>query len=205
MVPARGRASIFRHAVHSGDRSVDATLTLSMAYGDRLGSETDARDPSQGGMKLLRVNREKGANLVEFALIAPFLILLLFGIIEFAWLFAQNLDVRHGAREGGRLAAVNYPVGPTDGSVARNGTDTAALVSEICGRMDIATGATVGLQSAGGVGDAVAVAVSAPGNTLTGLLDWALPPGLTLSSTIESRLEQPATWSNTAGGGDACP
>jgi Flp pilus assembly protein TadG len=160
---------------------------------------------SQGGTKLLRVNREKGANLVEFALVAPFLILLLFGIVEFAWLFAQNLDVRHGAREGGRLAAVNYPAGPTNGSVARNPSDKTALMAEVCGRMDIADGTMVDLQSPGGVGDAVVVTVSAPGNTLTGLLDWALPPSLTLSSTIESRLEQPATWNNTSIGGEACP
>ena len=50
---------------------------------------------------------ERGASLVEFALTAPFLILLLLGIIEFGWAFNQNLDVRHGARETARLVDVN--------------------------------------------------------------------------------------------------
>ena len=47
------------------------------------------------------------------ALVAPFLLLLLFGIIEFAWVFGQNLSVTHGAREGARLAAVDF--GDADG------------------------------------------------------------------------------------------
>ncbi|MCZ6566869.1 MAG: pilus assembly protein, partial [Actinobacteria bacterium] len=59
--------------------------------------------------RLLRKRGEKRANLVEFAILAPFLILLLFGIIEFAWVFATNLDVKHGAREGARITAVNTP------------------------------------------------------------------------------------------------
>jgi Flp pilus assembly protein TadG len=148
--------------------------------------------------------RERGANLVEFALIAPFLIMLLFGIIEFAWVFAQNLDVRHGAREGARLAAVNFPIGPTNGSTARNDTDRDALIDEICNRMDVASGVTIDLQSAGTVGAAATAVTSAPRNTLTGIMDWALPSTIVLTSTVEIRVEQPATWTNTPLGGQAC-
>lgn len=155
-------------------------------------------------MKRWGWQRDDGANLIEFAILAPFLILLLFGIIEFAWLFAQNLDVRHGAREGARLAAVNFPEGVTNGG-ARTDANRDTLVAEVCGRMDLASGASVDLQSSGAVGEAATAAVEAPGNTLTGLLDWALPPSLTLSSAVEIRLEQPATWSNTPAGGQPCP
>ena len=42
------------------------------------------------------------------ALVAPVLILLLLGIVDFGWAFSENLDVRHGAREASRLVAVNY-------------------------------------------------------------------------------------------------
>ena len=48
---------------------------------------------------------ERGANLVEFAMVAPFLILLLVGVVEFSWTLATNLDVKQGAREGARLTA----------------------------------------------------------------------------------------------------
>jgi Flp pilus assembly protein TadG len=130
--------------------------------------------------------------------------MLLFGIIELAWVFAQNLDIRHGAREGARLAAVNFPIGATNGTTARNDTDRDALIDEICARMDVASGVTVDLQSAGTVGSAATATTSAPRDTLTGLLDWAIPSSIVLASSVEIRLEQPATWTNAPVGGQLC-
>ena len=150
-----------------------------------------------------RRTNDRGANLVEFAMLAPFLILLLFGIIEFAWIFAQNLDVRHGAREGARLAAVNFPVGVSPGG-PRDATNTTALIAEACGRMDLATGRTVEVISTGSVGDPATFTVSSSADTLTGIMDWAIPPTLTLSSTVEIRLEQPANWADTTSA-TTCP
>lgn len=159
--------------------------------------------------KLIRRDKEKGANLVEFALLAPLLFLLLFGIIEFGWVFSQNLDVRHGAREGARLAAVNYPVGPLASAPARTASQTSAIVAEVCGRMDVAAGAKVTFASSGDVGDPATATVRAPAETLTGFLDWAIPSSLELSSTVEIRLEQFAGWANTDltanPGGESCP
>ena len=56
------------------------------------------------------LNREHGAAAVEFALVAPLLILLVFGIIEFgrAW-SARNVYIS-AAREGARVAAVGGDV-----------------------------------------------------------------------------------------------
>ena len=45
---------------------------------------------------------------MEFAIVVPIFFLLIFGIMEFGWAFFQKLDVRSGANEGARLAAVNY-------------------------------------------------------------------------------------------------
>lgn len=132
---------------------------------------------------------EKGAALIEFAILMPFLILLLIGIIEFAWLFSQNLDVRHGAREGARLAAVNF------------GGTTTAIVTETCTRMDIGSGATITLdRTAAAVGGEASVSVTKPGDTLTGFIDWAIPSPLNLTSSVEIRLEQAATWTPNPGG-----
>ena len=49
---------------------------------------------------------ERGATLVEFALIVPLLLLLVFGIIEFGFLFNSDSNVNQGARAGGRTAAI---------------------------------------------------------------------------------------------------
>ena len=128
--------------------------------------------------------------MVEFAILAPLLILLLFGIIEFAWVFGQNLNVRHGAREGARLAAVNFT----------------PLISETCSRMDLVNGASVALLgtdiNGGGVdvGDEVAVTVTAPVESITGLFDTWMPA--TLTSTVAIRIEQTPSWSS---GSSPCP
>lgn len=47
-----------------------------------------------------------GASALEFALVAPILLALLFGMIEFGFAFQAQLAVTHAAREGARMAAV---------------------------------------------------------------------------------------------------
>lgn len=139
---------------------------------------------------------DKGANMVEFALVAPFLILLLFGVVEFAWVFASNLDVKHGAREGARITAVNTP-----------DTGNVDLAAEICSRMDLVgpnTATTITWASDGtpAVAESVTVTVSTPLDTLVGLVDWAFGGVSNLESTVEIRIEQPPDWSD---GTQNCP
>jgi len=129
-------------------------------------------------------------------MVAPFLILLLFGIIEFAWVFATNLDVKHGAREGARITAVNTP-----------DTGNVDLAAEICSRMELvgsntATSITWASDATPAVGEGVTVTVSTPLTTLTGIMDWAFGGVPTLDSTVEIRIEQPPDWSD---GTENCP
>jgi Flp pilus assembly pilin Flp len=48
---------------------------------------------------------DRGASLIEFALILPFLLALVLGIIEFGWIYTGYISVTGAAREGARLAA----------------------------------------------------------------------------------------------------
>lgn len=50
---------------------------------------------------------ERGATLVEFAIAIPVLLLLIFGIMEFGWIFHGWVTLTAAAREGARLAIVN--------------------------------------------------------------------------------------------------
>ena len=50
---------------------------------------------------------EKGASAVEFAIILPILVILIFGIFEFAIAFNNYITITHAAREGARRAAVD--------------------------------------------------------------------------------------------------
>lgn len=141
---------------------------------------------------------ESGASLVEFALVLPLLLALIFGLIEMSWAFAQTNDVRHGAREGARAAAVDAG-------------DVNAIGQAVCDRMDVvqATQNIVVILTPvsssptepgeGSVGALARMTVTADLKTITGFFDPLLG-GKTVSSTIEFRLEQPgggqgdATW-----------
>lgn len=48
----------------------------------------------------------RGAAAVELAVIAPVLFTILFGIIEFGWMFAVKNSMVNAAREGARLGAL---------------------------------------------------------------------------------------------------
>ena len=50
--------------------------------------------------------RERGATAVEFALLLPVLLLLLFGIIDFGRALNAQITLTQAAREGARLAAL---------------------------------------------------------------------------------------------------
>jgi len=51
--------------------------------------------------------REDGAALVEFALILPLLVLLIFGVIEFGLLFYNQQVITNASREGARYGIVS--------------------------------------------------------------------------------------------------
>jgi hypothetical protein len=50
-----------------------------------------------------RSTRRNGAAAIELAILAPFLLLILFGIIEFGWLFMARQMVHHATSEATRL------------------------------------------------------------------------------------------------------
>jgi Flp pilus assembly protein TadG len=142
-----------------------------------------------------RRRKERGANLVEFALLAPFLIVLLLGIIDFSWFLFQYQDVRHGTREAARLAATN-----TD--------SVAAMTTRVCDAMSTANGAAITFADGGGaIGNTASVTVVANVVSLTGFSQLpfvnALYPS-TLNESLQFRLEQQSTnWS--PGGPGTCP
>lgn len=129
--------------------------------------------------------RERGSAIVEFALIAPLLIMLVLGAVESAWILAQNVDVRHAAREGARLAAVDFG-------------DRSAIGAAVCASMDDSTGTTIALAGdAAALGGDVQVTATRSPSHLTTLLAWAFPDTMTLGSTATFSLEvSPPTWTD---------
>ena len=145
--------------------------------------------------------RDAGVALVEFAIVMPLFFLLVFGIIEFGYAYFQQVDVRHGAREGARLAAVNY----RETATPTPADQTTQIVNEVCDRMDSGDDTSVRVTRSGtaAIGQVLEVEVEKPLVQLTGFLGFALN-GITLRSTVDSRIEQVATWQSLATG-QACP
>ena len=56
---------------------------------------------------LKRSRKEDGQAMVEFALVLPIFLLILCGIIDFGWLFYNQLSLNNACREGARYAVVN--------------------------------------------------------------------------------------------------
>lgn len=143
---------------------------------------------------------ERGASLIEFAFAAPLLVLLLFGIIEFGYLFGQFNEVRHAAREGARYAAVSRPDIDGVGGVG----DNQDVIAAVCDSINL-PGTTVEISLSGGPDRLTygTVTVTADVGSLSGvpLMGVFLPDELTNEATF--RLEQDAVW--TAFSGASCP
>ena len=73
-----------------------------------------------------KLRREDGASAVEFALIAPVFIVLLFGMLEFGLAMFTTYNLRAAVREGGRQSAVENTtadpnvIGDVQDAVIRN-------------------------------------------------------------------------------------
>ena len=67
---------------------------------------------------------QRGSPAVEFAMIAPVLILLILGVVQFGFVFYTYNEMMNGAREGARRLAV----GATEASAKGRAEDTMALV-----------------------------------------------------------------------------
>jgi len=133
-------------------------------------------------MRIIRhriIKSEKGASAVEFALILPILIILVFGIVQFGIAYSNYIALTHAAREGARLAAVNM--------------DEILGIEEFENRIK-ESAPSVSIESItlsgqdGNIGDSVAVTVT--GEVLNIEIPLAGSWPVQLTSTATLRIEQ---------------
>ena len=62
----------------------------------------------------MTIKNQKGASAVEFAIILPLLLVLLFGIVEFSILFYNKAMITNASREGARAGIVFAPTRPSE-------------------------------------------------------------------------------------------
>ncbi len=102
----------------------------------------------------MRLRHEDGASAVEFALIAPLLFMLLFGIIGFGLAFLRVQSIRTAVREGGRTAAVGAPVATTQQTTVS--ASSGYIPSDQSGRIAVSS-SLAGRCTPNNIGDDVTV------------------------------------------------
>ncbi|WML59145.1 TadE/TadG family type IV pilus assembly protein [Neobacillus sp. PS2-9] len=65
---------------------------------------------------------ENGQSLVEFALVLPLIVLLLFGIIDFSRIFHVYLTMDHAGREAARAASIGNDVSEIKNTAVNDAT-----------------------------------------------------------------------------------
>ena len=145
---------------------------------------------------------DRGAALVEFALVAPVLFALVFGMIDFGVGISNQIAVRQGVREGARQAVVMAPDAATL-------ADAVALTKERIG-LDETTAVrlvveAVGSTAAGEPGSELTACALVPMRSVSGLYSPMLD-GRYISAEVTMRVEQELTWAeSTTDGGDDAP
>ena len=142
---------------------------------------------------------KRGQSLVEFALILPVLMILVFGIIDFGMGLRSYISLTNATREGARFAAVGNSAGayPTD----CNGSTNTTVVGRVCYTiegLDLADVQTVGVSYPNGQspGNSVVVSADYTYNYITPIGDiidffsgGTFPDSLSLSTSTDMRLE----------------
>lgn len=128
-----------------------------------------------------RLARRRGAAAVEFALVAPLLVVLVFGMIEFGRMFMAEQVLTNAAREGARKAVLP---GATDAQ-AQTTIDDYLSGASITGHSRSVSPSTTSAEG----GTAITVTVSVPYNQVSWLPVSTFLPGKTLSAKVVMRKE----------------
>jgi hypothetical protein len=138
---------------------------------------------------------EGGQSLVEFTLVIPIFLLVLFAIVDFGMAFNDWLTVTNSAREGGRLGSVHPSLTEAGSPCFGQGSLEQCIIAKV----RQTAGGTIGddlvvtvTNADGDPGESVVVDVSYEYSLMTplaGLIGMISGNTLTLSSTADMRLE----------------
>ena len=79
-----------------------------------------------------RQERDRGATAVEFALLLPLLLLIVFGIVDFGRALNAQITLTQAAREGARLAALGEPNVASGTQAAATGLNPVTVIVTAC-------------------------------------------------------------------------
>lgn len=118
-----------------------------------------------------RQSSERGAAAVEFAFILPVLLTLIIGMMEFGFLFNQQISATNAARAASRYTAVHY----SESGFGYPAIEAAATTAAPSLNMVKPIGITYSTGTACAPGVTVTVQVQAVKGWLTGFLPFSAP------------------------------
>lgn len=146
---------------------------------------------------------DRGAAALEFALVVPVLVTLVFGMIDYGLYFTDSLGARDGVRVAARQASVANFGGSCPGATFIADGSDADLNGLACAAVDTTAAiggsayARVSAPTGWDVGEDVLVCLAIDETGVTGLTP--MPNGSTVRATLRVRIEQPTTPKKTAG------
>ena len=161
--------------------------------------------------------RDTGAAAVEFALVIPMLLMILFGIVEYGLWFTDSIGLCHGAREVARAGVVGQwdrgaascDRAPLPGASANMQT-LACTAANVTPRTSSDLYVKIAVLDADGaptsswaVGGTLRVCLLEHHQAVTGLAP--MPEGGVIRSRIDMAIEQAAELQEESGGQDALP
>lgn len=129
--------------------------------------------------------REDGQAMVEFALILPIFLLILCGILDFGWLFYNQLSLNNACREGARYAVVHTAEDAGTQAIINHINDTTTTVFANDG-VDITVEYTSPADPTSGD---IKVSLQADISFFTPVLSSILGKEKTITSTVVMKVE----------------
>ena len=157
-----------------------------------------------------RTRSDEGASAVEFALVLPILLVLVFGVIDYGWWFGETLGLRSGVREAARLGAVNEiaPGANSADAVKAVMLERSPQLASDANALEVAVrlygpGATGEIP---GTGSTLLVCARFPGESITGMGDaiYPFPDNHTASATMRMEKMAVLTDSETSNWSGTC-
>ncbi len=131
--------------------------------------------------------KQLGQNILEFALVLPFLAIIVFGVLDLGRIFFATIGLTNAAREGARYLTMN-PDDVSNDYGAYSGSEAAVIDEANYSGLTI-TGSNVVVTCSNGDGDDFCDSGTAATVTVTydfGLiLGWVLPSPITITRSAE--------------------
>ena len=125
-----------------------------------------------------RARSDRGAALVEFAIVLPLFLMLILAAIDWGWFFVVRDAAANAAREGARARVVGQ--NPTDRAVAVLGGMLPATQAAKCNAVPTPVGGALPAIRV----DVTCDVGSLSGLTAIGVLSWATPPQVTVGAEM---------------------